>query len=186
LTETIEYDLETGLPVLPEGLFWRVGERDFQHYWRRVDRINKKPIMKPAVMIMKESGVVTRERKVPIYGKQWWNKHQVVEEKIEYHQEMGGPVEVMYQEFDDLTTQNKDDIPEFAESYATLSRDGVDYEWYYNVPMSREGIAFLAGSLLKLYREQEKVINARQEIERARLEAKEKFYGDYPPKTLIN
>jgi hypothetical protein len=178
--QDVKIDAETGLPELPEGMFWRVGDRDVQIYWHKSD----KPRMRPVVQLMKTEGVIHKTRMVPVYGKQWWNKNQQVDEYEEHYSELGGPVEVMYHEFKGNTIQ-QGWIPHFATSYVRMRIDGVPEEWAYEIPINKQGIAFLATALWLMFTDQQESLRKEEEIERAKLEAKETFFGDYPPKSLI-
>jgi hypothetical protein len=177
--DKIQIDAETGMPVLPEGYFWRVGDKDVAHYWYKTD----KPNMKPVVQLMKTEGVVHKTREVPVYGKQWWNKNQQVDSVTEYYTEIGGPVEVMFHQFEG-ETRRKEWIPDFASSRVHMLRDDEPVEWWYEIPINQQGIAFLATALWGMFTNQQEHLRAEEAIERAKLEAKEKFYGDYPPKSL--
>ncbi|UDL16650.1 hypothetical protein SEA_ATUIN_257 [Arthrobacter phage Atuin] len=178
----IEYDTETGLPVLPEGYFWRIGEVDTNPRWYG----DKTPYMEPAVLIMKEAGMVTKTRKVPVYGKQWWNKHQVVDELTETYEEMDGPTQKFSMTFSGLETRDKSTIPDFAKDRGASNTNGVEHTWHFDVPVGKEGAAYLAGRLYRTFLEWEEHKRRKEAFQKALAATKEEIYGDYPPKSLLN
>lgn len=181
MTVTIEYDLKSGLPDLPEGMFWRVGEKDTNPGW-----YDKIPHMKPAVFIMEEGKLETKTSEVPIYGTQWWNKHAVVETRIETYEEMSEPKVLFSQTFSQIQTNNKDNIPEFARiSSWSSDAKGVEYDWRYDVAFGEEGISYIAGILYRRLLDWKRSVKADEAFKKAQAKAKEELYGDYPPKSLL-
>lgn len=175
----VEFEIDTtsGLPVLPEGYFWRIG--DVEVSWGGYSTIKR-----PGVSIMKGAEMVTKTRKVPVYGSQWWNKNQVVDEFTETYVEMDGPTERLAITFSDLTTTDKTTIPNFARDRGSSSVDGKPYQWHYDVPVGKEGAAYLAGRLYKIFLEDEERRKRNEAFKKALAATKEEIYGDYPPKTL--
>jgi hypothetical protein len=66
-----------------------------------------------------------------------------------------------------------------------MRSNGVPEEWAYEIPINKQGIAFLATALWLMFTDQQESLRKEEEIERAKLESKETFFGDYPPKSLI-
>lgn len=159
----------TNLPELPEGFFWRVGDSERFTYSRV-----------PAVMIM-ESFYNRSPREVHTYGSEWWNKNQVVSTKIEYDTVKGERIR-MSGTLRTNMCDTKAEIPEFGTFRSLYEGTTV----IYSVPLNEDGIRHVAEKLFRRFtREQEE--EERKLLEEACLESgKQKYYGDYPPKTLNN
>lgn len=177
----VEAKVETGLPELPEGYFWRVGEVDTNPGW-----YDKKPTMSPAVMIMKQAGMETKTREIPIYGANWWQKNTVVDTITETYQEMGEETCEFSQTFSGIEVQDYTDVPEFGQisSWATDSA-GREYDRKYNVAVGPLGVGHVAGILYKRMQAYEVARKSRAAFKAAESAMKEDLYGDYPPKKLV-
>lgn len=151
------------LPEVPEGFFWRVGE--VTTYYGPALAETKVP----AVLLMER--VYTHSKP----DKDTFNRavegkpgNWVVERcRLNFGTAFYAPKEK--------------DIPSFA-----VRSEYKDYAkaYYYSVGMDAEGIRHLAESVLKTYHEIQEEDRKYEEEERKKQEAKDRFYGDYPPKTL--
>lgn len=150
------------LPELPEGFFWRVGEvTTYVGYTLREVKV-------PAVILMER---VTKFNKpevsfgVIVDGSH--GKWDVERQHIKFSSPFYAPT--------------KEDIPDFA-----VSSKYVDYAkaYYYYVGLDPEGIRHKAEAVLKLYNNTQEEKRKYEEEKRKEQEAKDRFYGDYPPKTL--
>lgn len=179
--EEVKIDSETGLPELPEGYFWRVGEKDTNPGW-----YDKIPHMVPAVFIMREAQMITKSRDIPVYGENWWNKGTVVDTIPEEYEEMGEPTEAFSQTFGNIKLSRKEDLPEIGRIVSWCTDDkGVEYDWQYEIPVGPEGVACLAGMLYERMLAHQESKKAYEKFKAAQSKIKEELYGDYPPKTLV-
>lgn len=178
--EKIEIDPETGLPVVPEGMFWRVGEEKTyisSNYSRR----------EAVVRLMQVQEPITKKREMPIYGRTWWGGQKVVGKAFETYTEQPDPEPVYQLPFSHHTARKESDIPSFADHYVSRrNNEGDTLEWTFTVPITAEGIAWLATGIFRSYEKQQEADRKYEAIQKAKREAKDKFYGDYPPKTLVN
>jgi len=178
MTETATVT-QTGLPDLPEGYFWRVGDTDINPGW-----YDNKPVMRPAVFIMAEATMETKTRQAPVYGENWWDKGKVVGFVPETYEVQGEPEEVFVQTFSSITTHDKNDIPKIGRITGTSSRNDVEYEWDYSVPVGRQGVAYLAALLKQRFDAWQDSLARAEAYKKAEAENKEELYGDYPPKSF--
>jgi hypothetical protein len=160
----IEIDAETGLPVLPEGYFWRVGtDRGSRAFGDWDD---------PMVQIMHREMVEVRKERVFLgigFG------YKTVEE-------MGAVVDTA-QSFDRYA-DDKSEIPEDATNIKGYLSGAGKTKYQYTLPLSEENISLIAKESFVRFSNAEENL-ARYEAKRKRdQELKDKFYGDYPPKTL--
>jgi hypothetical protein len=180
-TEVGEVKTVTGLPELPEGYFWRVGEKDTNPGW-----YDKKPRMESAVFIMRKAVMETKTREIPVYGTNWWQKNTVVDTITETYTEMGEPTEAFSQTFSGIHLARKEDLPEIGRiSSWTSDAKGVEYDWRYDVPVGPKGVALLAGMLYKRMLAHQESTEAYRKFKAAQSKVKEELYGDYPPKSLV-
>lgn len=180
-TEVEEVKTVTGLPELPEGYFWRVGEKDTNPGW--YDKIE---CMVPAVFIMREAQTETKTREIPVYGTRWYNKGVVVEHIPEEYEEMGEPTVAFSQTFSNIHLSRKEDLPELGRiSSWVTDRQGVESDWQYDLPVGPDGVALLAGMLYKRMLAHQESARAYEKFKAAQSKIKEELYGDYPPKSLV-
>ena len=176
----VKIDPETGLPHLPEGLFWRVGVRDeVRHppYWD----FGGKPytVQVDSVMLMKSNTQVAKTRKVPVYGDRWYNRDLVVGKKTEKYTEIGDAV-LGYENFSGRYTYSEDAVPELGVSTGWADSDGGVPRYYYKFPVTVETVAYLANLVFTAYLED--LEKATAEI--LSREERKRLMGDYPPKRL--
>lgn len=170
----------TGLPELPEGYFWRIGEKDINSGW-----YDNKPCMRSAVFIMREAQYEQKVTYTNVYGTFWYNKNIIVEKIPHTYMELGEPKEVFSQTYDDIRLSNKKELPEFGQIVGrSINSNGKEYAWTYSVPIGTIGTIYIA-NLLKAQFDEYEDYRVRQEIFNKELDkTKEELYGDYPPKTL--
>jgi hypothetical protein len=181
LTTEVETTTVTGLPELPEGMFWRVGEKDTNPGW--YDNV---PYMAPAVFIMQEAQMETKTREVPVYGTRWYNKNTVVEHLTEEYEELGEPTVLFSQTFSNIDLHRKEDLPELGRiSSWSSNAQGEEFDWKYNLPVGPEGVAMIAGMLYKRLLAHQESAKASEKFRAAQSKIKEDLYGDYPPKSLV-
>jgi hypothetical protein len=178
--DEVTIDPATGLPELPEGLFWRVGDVDRKYGsggWARGSGNSK-----PGVSIMEWQNVEKSER-TPIYGTRWYNKRTVVVYDVRYWQEKEA-VAISSDLFTGHTAYTKDDIPSIGVDHGSMTRDGKTVEWHYEIPVNREGTLWLATKVRKDYRLAVEWHEQWEEAERAKKVMRDEVYGDYPPKSI--
>lgn len=172
----VKIDAATGLPELPEGMFWRVGEREARS--ERYKGYSYSIGYGQGVFLMSRKHT-KKTVKVPVMGTKWWNRWMVMNETEEFETVVTA-TEVRFKTFNGLCVRSKEDIPPLSVEV----REEKTY-FSYSVPLTAEGIAHVAGMIWEQYlqeqKEEEKEALAKAEAN----EAKVKFYGDYPPKTLI-
>lgn len=169
------------LPELPEGYFWRVGDRGegrvyLESGWSSFRNGT------PCVMLMRRA-VETCTEHIPVYGDRWWNSHKVVSHDIRT-EEREVEREVSYGVMSELALLRGETMPEFGRPRSSSGQGENATVISYSVPMNAEGIAHTAELLLERHRKAERQQEGWRREVQARDEAKEKFYGDYPPKTL--
>lgn len=181
LTEqTVELSPLTGLPELPEGLFWRVG--DFDRKWASGGWSGGPVGDVPGIGIMKMKDVV-KSKEIPIYGTRWYNKAIVVAHETETWTEQEA-VPFYVSLYTGHTAYNKNDIPDIGAECGSMSHQGKTTQWHYEIPVNREGTLWLAKDLYEVYVDSEKRHAAWTAAENAKKTMRESIYGDYPPKTL--
>lgn len=173
--QTVELDPATGLPELPEGYFWRVGEID-QKYgtggWSSGGR------MKPGVSLMK-MGYVNKTEATPIFGTRWWNKHTQVDAKVREWSELEA-VTVIQRLFTGYAAA-PGEVPDIGIECGSMSMGGTMTAVHYEIPITPEGIKWIAKSIWKDFQVSEKW---RKQVEDEKRYVKENLYGDYHPKKL--
>lgn len=198
----VKIDPETGLPVLPEDMFWRVGEveeqvwDDYYTYSRHGGTYRERHYVKhPAVMLMQTGVETKRTREVPdTYGRHWWNKHSVLSYKKE---EYTTTEEVLrgQSKFKDRTAY-ENYIPEIAVNKRKNRHDWDDSDskpvYAFDIPITDEGVAFLAEGVWRRYMDyvwdQAVAEDKAREAEKLLIieaENRDRLFGDYPPKTLV-
>lgn len=175
-TQTVALDQHTGLPEVPEGYFWRVGEID-QKYgtggWSSGGR------MKPGVSLM-TTGYVTKYENIPIYGTRWWNKHIQVATEVREWPELA-EVTVTQRLFTGWAAA-PGRVPEIGIECGGMGTiHGPLTTIHYEIPVTPEGIKWIAEGIWKDFQANEKW---RKQIEDEKRYVKENLYGDYPPKNL--
>ena len=175
-TQTVELDQHTGLPEVPEGYFWRVGEIDEKYgtgNWSSGGRL------KPGVSLMK-TGYVTKRKEIPIYGTRWWNKRTQVDTEFKQWSELD-TVTVIQRLFTGWAAA-PGEVPEIGiECGGMGSINGPLTTIHYEVPITPEGIKWIAEGILADFQAAEKW---RKQVEDEKRYVKENLYGDYPPKKL--
>lgn len=193
-TEEVEKKLEiiiddsTGLPLLPDGMFWRVAEYEKRHYPRYSYR-NYTTRMHTGVQLI-QTEEIEKTREIPVFGTRWYNKNIVVEHKPETYHELVETV-VASEYFDEHGLLYDDDkVPAIAVNVRESSESF--YDRLYDIPISDAGVAYLAAKIYEKFYEDsrneaydhnakidEEVRKKLEDIDKARL------LGDYPPKTLM-
>ena len=198
-TETpLAIDPSTGLPVVPEDMFWRVSDVTRREYSRWSYKTYT-DIREPNVQLVRTEQIA-HVRKVPdTYGKNWWNRNVVVAMKDEtYHV----PTQVVQAQRSIMGfgVEGRKNVPENAVNVRrddyydwTTPEEGEEdtNKWLYDLPLTEDTIELLAAEVWRTYLEDqhEKAITADKTrdrlLEKEQNEAaKERLYGDYPPKTL--
>ena len=178
--ELKDTDPLTGLPELPEGLFWRVG--DFNRHYASGGWSSGFGDFLPGLGIMKMKDV-KKSKKVPIFGTRWYNKTIVVNhETVTWTEQEAVPVYARL--FTGHTAYSKDDIPDIGVECGSMSMHGKTTQWHYEIPVNHEGTSWLALKMRYEYLEQKEQSDKWEEAERAKKTMRESIYGDYPPKTL--
>lgn len=187
MTEVLE-KTTTGLPELPEGAFWRIGEIPAKDRWGQTvygtggwaSSVGGKM---SAVQIM-EVRRVRKHTEVPVYGDRWWNKHTVVRhEPKTWHEDE--EVSVLTRLFTGYAARTLDDIPEHAVECGSSGPIGgppTTYNYEYHV--NADGARAIAEDMVKEYHRQVRQERAWRIAEEAKKRAKDELFGDYPPKTL--
>lgn len=187
LTETMT-TAETGLPELPEGQWWRIGEIDDKYEgggtrygtggWASSSRGKMS-----AVQIMKKQGE-TRVEETPIYGDRWWNKNSVVGyDKKTVHEIK--EVAVFTRLFTGYLAHSQADIPEHTVECGSQGPiGGPPDSFHYSYHENADGARAIAAMMVKEYHASEKRKRERRIAEEAKRRAKDELFGDYPPKTL--
>lgn len=175
-TQTVELDQHTGLPEVPEGYFWRVGEIDEKYgtgNWSSGGRL------KPGVSLMKMDYVVKKEA-TPIFGTRWWNKHTQVDAEVREWSELE-PVTMIQRLFTGWAAA-PGEVPDIGiECGGMGSINGPLTTIHYEIPITPEGIKWIAEGIFADFQAAEKW---RKQIEDEKRYVKENLYGDYPPKKL--
>jgi hypothetical protein len=180
MTKTYEYDIdtETGLPALPEGYWWRVG--DVSAYARYGGSTKR-----PGVAMMTKTKQAKRYSE-QVLGTKWWNKGKVLgikdvtrEELLDY--------EKFSESFSERSVPEKeaDQIPEFALNrveYVEWSEDHLRIS--YDLPLNEKSVEFLADQIMQNFLRVEESNRQREEECRIAVATRERLYGDYPPKKL--
>lgn len=180
-SEEIVIDPATGLPELPEGLFWRVG--DFARSYASGGWSRGSGGLLPGIGIMRWE-YVKKAVTTPIYGTRWYNKKTVVEYDIDYTTEKEAQT-VRAALFTGHTAYSKTEIPSIGYETGSMSMHGKTTEWNYEIPVTREGTLWLAEKLLKAYTASELYWKKYNEGEEAKKKMRDEIYGDYPPKTIL-
>lgn len=167
-------------------MFWRVGVRKPESAEYR--QWLPKPKAEEGVFLMQKTES-RKERKVPVMGTKWWNKTIHVRTEIEFYTETEES-ELMFRRFNDYEAFEEAQVPEIAVKVRSSNcHSGYsDYSWTeikYNIPVSEEGVAYLARNILESYTSWQEELRAKEEAIKAEKEAKERLFGDYPPKTLV-
>jgi hypothetical protein len=180
---------ETGLPELPEGQWWRIGEIDSEYedgtrrYGTGGWASSSSPGKLSAVQIMERRHVAVIEE-TPIYGTHWWNKGSVVgydERPVTQLKE----VAILTRLFTGYRTTRREDIPEHAVSAGSGGPSGGPPDYYhYSYHENADGARASAEMMIEEYEEIVKQERAWRIAEEAKKRAKAELFGDYPPKTL--
>lgn len=193
-TEEVEKKLEiiiddsTGLPLLPEGMFWRVAEYEKRHY-SRYSYSTYTTRMHTGVQLI-STDAIDKTREIPVFGTRWYNKNIVVENRTETYHELVETV-IAEEDFDEHGLLYDDSE---APAIAVNIREASDsyYDRFYDIPISDAGVAYLAAKIYeKFYKDSRNEAynhNAKiDEAARKKLEDIEKgrLLGDYPPNTLM-
>ena len=198
----VKIDPETGLPILPEDMFWRVGEVEEKIYDRWY-RNEPRRVQVPAVQLIQTGREVDRTRMVPIYGGHWWNRNSIVSERQEMYTEIVDQ-RVVYAKFKGRQNYKKymPDIAvnvslNYGHTYSVSYPEGRDVPeenkiFDYDIPMNEEGIAFLAdvawrGYMADMHNDaiREDQYRDAQILADQEKANQERLFGDYPPKTLV-
>jgi hypothetical protein len=155
----VEIDNETGLPVVPEGFFWRVGQ-----YKEWEDD--------PYVFLMEHRLTDVRKEKkflglIPTGG-------------YKYVKEMGDVRESSRSFKGWTTSENK--IPPGARLISQNTKG--DY-FEYSEPVNDETIRARAIDIMVARHEADEAEAAWNKLKAEREAVKDKYYGDYPPKSLV-
>lgn len=151
----------TGLPVLPEGYFWRVG--DMGDGWASGD----------GVLLMK-STVEVSEVRAKTY---WWKAPEMKTMTTNYSTRIASRDFYAF-------ADTEEEVPEDAVDEPYPVHTGDNFVWRYQLPLTPENIAKVAREIYDEFmknREREERVRAEAE-KQAKL--REAYYGDYPPKVL--
>jgi hypothetical protein len=179
MTTATEFDIDTatGLPVVPEGFFWRVGNAaDYDDYG------GKKTYPGVALMQKQEPKLETFE--TPIHGVNWLGISKIVGYDKEERLVDQEPKQVYFEKFSPRFAFKEENIPSFAVNQRPYKAYNED-SWFYDLPLSEEGISYLA---TYIWNDHIKQMRKKEEYDRRMAERRtleEKFFGDYPPKTLV-
>lgn len=154
----IEIDTATGLPVVPEGFFWRVADDAYGD---------------PIVSLMERR--LTKVRKYRTFlGLDLGLGFKYVDEMADVVESSRG--------FEGLA-RNPEEVPTDATKVSqTHSGSGVVYR--YTEPVNEETIAARAIEIMKCRLRAEESEKAWLKLKAEREALKAKYYGDYPPKKL--
>lgn len=181
-------DTTTGLPELPEGMWWRIGAIS------SVDEYGNTRYgtggwsssyggMVSAIQIM-ENRLVQKTKEIPVYGDRWWNKHKIVDYDYEIKEELKD-VAVFTRLFCGYATPDEESIPEHASNMGSSGKIGGPIEQYhYSYHENADGARALAEMMIKEYHVSALREKAWRIAEEAKKKAKDELFGDYPPKTL--
>lgn len=192
----VEIDPETGLPVLPDNMLWRVCEAERYSSYGYYDRHGRPKLGKVTEVQLVRTGVtVTKIREVPVHGDRWWNRKKVVGQLSEPYEVIDEVVE-FHEGFKNRTNRKKW-IPEIAVNlsrdytYEYDDREGDEQEFRFDIPVTEDGVAWLAEYVWRAYmrRMWDSAHTENEARENAVLRAKEdavrdRLLGDYPPKKL--
>jgi hypothetical protein len=169
----------TEFPDVPDGMFFRVSEEVRRNYWG--DLISEGLAVKLA------SVTPERQEVREIYGEHWWNKNVHLGRKNVTIPEKESVHGIRYFK-DRLYTVDRSDIPRFVKdiTHRTYDDDELNLpdEYDYLIPISDEGVAFLAWCIWVSYLSQLEFDALEEDRIKKEKEAKERLIGDYPPKTL--
>lgn len=183
MTDEIVIDPETGLPELPDDMFWRIGPHTRKYH----DRYGyPRESTRDSIILLKRIEEA-KKREVRLYGDKWYNSGTPVGYGTETYFESSETV-IAFERFGSRRSYFGEEIPEMAESVVRFTNFMPDDSARYELPISFESISYLAKKIWRNYlreteREAEKVRLAEEKRLRDEL-AKEKFFGDYPPKKI--
>ena len=183
MTNEIVIDPETGLPELPDDMFWRVGPHTRKYY----DKYGyPRESTRDSIILLKRVEE-PKKREVRVYGTKWYNNGTPIGYETETYFESSETV-VGFERFGVRHAFFNESIPEMAESVVRFTNYVPDDSVRYELPISAESISFLAKEIFSKYlrdsqREAERIRVAEEKRLRDEL-AKDKFFGDYPPKRL--
>lgn len=178
----------TGLPELPEGLWWRIGEISTKDEYGNTrygtGGWSSSSGGKLAAIQIMEKRWVTETEEVPIYGDRWWNKHQIVKYDYPTKTELK-EVAVFTRLFCGYATHDEKLIPEHASNMGGTGPIGGPMESYhYSYHENADGARALAEMMIEDYHSSVRREKAWQIAEEAKQKAKDELFGDYPPKVL--
>ena len=199
-TETpLAIDPSTGLPVVPEDMFWRVADVSRREYKGWGSRYYE-DITEPNVQLVRTEQIA-HTRKVPdTHGKNWWNRNVVVSMKDQtYH--VPEQVVLAQRSIMGFAAEGRKNVPENAVNlrkddyyhWSTPEEGEEDTNtWLYDLPLNEDTIELLSAQVWRSYLEkqhenaieEDKLRDRRLEKEKNE-RAKERLYGYYPPKTLV-
>lgn len=193
-TEEVEKKLEiiiddsTGLPLLPDGMFWRVAEYEKRHYPRYSYR-DYTTRMHTGVQLI-STDAIEKTREIPVFGTRWYSKNIVVGYRTETYHELVKTI-VSKEDFDEHGLLHDDDKAPAIAVNIRVASDSY-YDRFYDIPISDAGVAYLAAKIYEQFykdsRNEAYNHNAKIDEEaRKKLEEIEKgrLLGDYPPNTLM-
>lgn len=188
MTEVLEETI-TGLPELPEGQWWRIGEISSVDEWGQTRYgtggwASSSGGKMSAIQIM-EKRWVTKSVKIPVYGDRWWNKNKVMEHEVKTKTELK-EVSVFTRLFCGYATEDESKIPEHAYRNGGTSGGGQPEKHHYSYHENADGARALAEMMVKEYHIQVRRERACRIAEEAKTKAKNELFGDYPPKTLVS
>ena len=183
-------DPETGLPEVPEDYFWRL--EDTTTYVNRCGDLGR--YVEREVPILKLIQFATDQdyRTVPVRGTKWYNRLFVVGYRDEFY-DIVKEKTVASKRFEGFLAE-KGEEPSFAINVDT------DKFWdgrvNYDVPVTKETIAWIAGMVWEGYlevldweaqeaREKETEALRDKELRDQADKARDELYGDYPPKSVL-
>lgn len=187
----LRFDDETGLPVVPPGFFWQVGDH-FKPGWRGAV-MDMGPCVK-LMMLYQISEIVPRivTKKTFFGGIKEVSRTEVT--KVERH--------VCVHKYENLqgrrTWKRDEAIPESAVNISRIFNQHTSLgftEYRYDLPLTKYSILYLAKEIFEEFAKEEQGRIEKAEEDRKRLreaaevravirDFKEEFYGNYPPKSL--
>jgi hypothetical protein len=152
----------TGLPVLPEGYFWRVGEIDDGRTSTDV------------VMLMK-STVEVSEVRAKTY---WWKAPEMKTVTTNYDTRIASRDFYAF-------ADTEEEVPEDAVDEPYPVHTGDNFVWRYQMPLTPENITKVAREIYdEFMKDREREERVRAEAEK-QAKLREAYFGDYPSKVLV-
>lgn len=179
----IEIDPATGLPVVTDGYYWRVTDGKTWMDSHMAPAFGRYIHTGPQVELRRK---FTEDQTKNVYGVWPWNKNKIIRK---YTVQVERDHTIIFKKFEGWAG---DKAPEVA-----VNVQGRVFDIRFDIQQTAEGIAWIADKIWRGHAVLEATQKARNaeaekkrqkaEKEKAELEEfKSTFYGDYPPKTLVD